>query len=85
MFEAWLDRGRVLQKLGRSAEAIAAVDQAIARNRESAEAWTVRGEATLALERYDQSITALEKALQIQPDYVPAKDLRQQIRKTLGR
>ncbi len=85
MFEPWLDRGRVLQKLGRSAEAIAAIDQAIARDRESAEAWTVRGEATWALERYDQSIVALEKALQIDPNYGPAQDLRQRVRQTLGR
>ncbi|MBD2107188.1 serine/threonine-protein kinase [Nodosilinea sp. FACHB-13] len=85
MFEAWLDRGRVLQKLGRSAEAIAAIDQAIARNRESVEAWTVRGEATWDLQRYDQSIIALEKALQIDPDYGPAKELRKRARQTLGR
>ncbi|PSR15650.1 serine/threonine protein kinase [filamentous cyanobacterium CCP3] len=85
MFEAWLDRGRVLQKLGRSAEAIAAIDQAIARNRESAEAWTVRGEATWTLRRYDQAIIAAEKALQINPNYGPAKELRQQARQRLGR
>ncbi|WP_228040189.1 tetratricopeptide repeat protein [Nodosilinea sp. LEGE 07088] len=85
MFEAWLDRGRVLQKLGRSAEAIAAIDQAIARNRESAEAWTVRGEATWALNRYDQAIIASEKALQLDPDYAPAQDLRQRARETIGR
>ncbi len=85
MFEAWLDRGRVLQKLGRSAEAIAAIDRAISRNRESAEAWTVRGEATMALNRYDQAIVALEKALQINPDYGPAKELRQRVRQSLGR
>jgi eukaryotic-like serine/threonine-protein kinase len=85
MFEAWLDRGRVLQRLGRSAEAIAALEQAIARDRESAEAWTILGEATWALERYDQSIVALEKALQIDPDYAPAQDQRQRVRKTLGR
>ncbi len=85
MFEAWLDRGRVLQKLGRSAEAVAAIDQAIARNRESAEAWTVRGEATWALSRYDQAIVALEKALQINPDYGPAKELRQRARQSLGK
>ncbi|MGF1517686.1 MAG: tetratricopeptide repeat protein [Nodosilinea sp.] len=84
MFEAWRDRGRVLQKLGRSAEAIAAIDQAIARNRESAEAWTVRGEATWALNRYDQAIVAIEKALQIDPDYGPAKELRQRARQSLG-
>ncbi|MGB3201965.1 MAG: serine/threonine-protein kinase [Nodosilinea sp.] len=85
MYEAWLDRGRVLQKLGRSAEALAAVDQAIARNRESAEAWTVRGEASWTLKRYDQAITSLEKALQLNPNYSPAKELRQQVRQTLGR
>ncbi|WOD38322.1 serine/threonine-protein kinase [Nodosilinea sp. E11] len=85
MAEAWLDRGRVLQKLGRSAEALAAIDQAIARDRESAEAWTVRGEAALALKRYDHAIIALEKALQIDPDYGPAQDLRQRARRLLGR
>lgn len=85
MFGAWLDRGRVLQKLGRSAEAIAAIDQAIARNRESAEAWTVRGEATWALQRYDQAIIAFEKALQIDPGYGPAQELRQRARQSLGR
>ena len=85
LFEGWLDRGRVLQRLGRSAEAIAALEQAIARNRESAEAWTILGEATWALERHDRAIAALEKALQVDPDYAPAIDQRQQVRKTLGR
>jgi Flp pilus assembly protein TadD len=85
MAEAWLDRGRVLHKLGRSAEAIVAVDEAIARNRESAEAWTVRGEATWALNRYNQAVLAFEKALQIDPNYGPAKELRERARKSLGR
>ncbi|MGF1566591.1 MAG: tetratricopeptide repeat protein [Nodosilinea sp.] len=84
MFEGWLDRGRVLQKLGRSAEAIDAIDQAIARNRNSAEAWTVRGEATWSLERYNQAITAFDKALQLDPNYEPAKELRQRARETKG-
>jgi serine/threonine protein kinase len=82
---AWVDRGRVLQKLGRSAEAIAALDNAIARDRDSLEAWTIRGEATLALKRYDQAILALEKALQLDPDHEPAQILRQQIRTAVGR
>lgn len=82
---AWIDRGRVLQKLGRSAEAIAALDNAIARDRDSLEAWTIRGEATLALKRYDQAILALEKALQLDPDHEPAQVLRQQVRTAVGR
>ena len=61
LFDGWLDRGRVLQRLGRSAESIQVIDQAIARNRNSAEAWTIRAEATWALERYEQAIVALEK------------------------
>ncbi|MEB3313756.1 MAG: tetratricopeptide repeat protein, partial [Cyanobacteriota bacterium] len=82
---AWLDRGRVLQKLGRSAEALTALNQAIALDRESAEAWTIRGEAAWALERYDQAIIAFDKALQVNPDHEPARLLRQQARQTLGR
>lgn len=82
---AWLDRGRVLQKLGRSAEALIALDQAIALNRESAEAWTIRGEAAWTLERYEQAIIAFDKALQVNPNYVPARLLRQKARQTLGR
>jgi tetratricopeptide (TPR) repeat protein len=75
----------VLQKLGRSAEALTALNQAIALNRESAEAWTIRGEAAWALERYDQAIIAFDKALQVNPDHEPARLLRQQARQTLGR
>jgi tetratricopeptide (TPR) repeat protein len=85
MFEGWLDRGRVLQRLGRSAESIQVIDQAIARNRNSAEAWTIRAEATWALERYEQTVIALEKALQVDSEYVPAKELRQRAREELGR
>ena len=85
MFEGWLDRGRVLQRLGRSAESIQVIDQAISRNRNSAEAWTIRAEATLALERHEQTIVALEKALQVDPEYNPAKQLRQKVRQDLGR
>ncbi len=83
MFEGWLDRGRVLQRLGRSAESIRVIDQAISRNRNSAEAWTIRAEATLALERYDQALIAVEKALQVNPEYSPAQALRQQVGKDL--
>jgi serine/threonine protein kinase len=85
LFDGWLDRGRVLQRLGRSAESIQVIDQAIARNRNSAEAWTIRSEATWALERYDQAVVALEKALQVDPEYAPAQVLRQRAREELGR
>jgi serine/threonine protein kinase len=85
MFEGWLDRGRVLQRLGRSAESIQVIDQAIARNRNSAEAWTIRAEATWALTRYDQAVIALEKALQVDPDYTLAQELRRRAREELGR
>jgi tetratricopeptide (TPR) repeat protein len=85
LFDGWLDRGRVLQRLGRSAESIQVIDQAIARNRNSAEAWTIRAEATWALERYEQAIVALEKALQVDPEYTPAQALRQRARQELGR
>ena len=85
LFDGWLDRGRVLQRLGRSAESIQVIDQAIARNRNSAEAWTIRAEATWALERYEQAIVALEKALQVDPEYTPAQELRQRARQELGR
>jgi serine/threonine protein kinase/Flp pilus assembly protein TadD len=82
---AWIDRGRVLQKLGRSAEALDAIDQAISLNRESAEAWTIRGDAAWTLERYDQAIIAYDKALQLDPNYEPARRSRQNARNTLGR
>ncbi len=83
--QGWIDRGRVLQKLGRSAEALEAINRAIALNRESAEAWTIRGEATWILERYDQAIISFDKALQLDPNYEPARRLRQRARQTLGR
>lgn len=83
--EAWLGQGRVLQKLGRSAEALRALDQSIALYRDSAEAWTIRGEANWRLERYNLAMVDFDKALQINPDYEPAQQGRQQVRQVLGR
>ena len=85
MAAAWLDRGRVLQALGRSAEAIQALDRAIALNRESVEAWTIRGKANWALRRYDQAIVDLDKALMLKPDHAAAVEMRRDIRRQLGR
>lgn len=85
MAEAWVDRGRVLQKLNRSAEAIQVLNQAIARNRNLPEAWAVLGAANWSLRRYDEAIVALDKALQLDPEYAPAKELRQRAKDELGR
>lgn len=85
MAEAWIDRGRVLQKLNRSAEAIQVLNQAIARNRNLPEAWAVLGAANWSLRRYDEAIVALDKALQLDPEYAPAKELRQRAKDELGR
>jgi tetratricopeptide (TPR) repeat protein len=73
-----------LQEVGRSEEAINALDQAIALNRNLAEAWSIRGSALWNLGRYDRAIASLDKALELQPSAKNARALREKARRELG-
>jgi len=75
-----LTLGMTLQTLGRSAEALNALDKGISLYRNSAGAWGTKGQALLALQRYEEAIIAFNKALQLQPDDPQWVKLRNQAR-----
>jgi Flp pilus assembly protein TadD len=77
--------GAALQSVGRSVEAIDALDKGIALNRDSAKAWSTRGTALWNLGRFDEAIPSLDKALELQPDNQDILKIRQRLRKELGR
>jgi Flp pilus assembly protein TadD len=71
--------------VGRSAEAIRALDKAIDLNRDIVEAWSTKGEALRNLGQLHEAIAALDKALQLQPNHPNALKLREQTREELDR
>jgi tetratricopeptide (TPR) repeat protein len=83
--EAWVKRGATLQSLGRSAEALYSIDQAIALNRDQPEAWSVRSFALWDLQRYEEAIVSMDKALQLNPNDQKVKNLREDARQLIGR
>jgi tetratricopeptide (TPR) repeat protein len=70
----WIEKGKVLVRLNRSAEAISAYDSALALDNNISEIWNNRGEALMNLGRYTEALDSFEKALQIAPDYTTAKE-----------
>lgn len=83
--QAWNNQGVALLKLERYDEAFAAFDKATQLDPKWPDAWANRGNALFALKRYDDSIASINKGLEIDPDHVNANNLKQQIRRQLGR
>ncbi|MCY7408176.1 MAG: tetratricopeptide repeat protein [Alkalinema sp. CAN_BIN05] len=73
-WEAWYERGTVLEDLGRFAEAIASYDKALAlepRREALANLWLRRGNTyQYGLGEYDASLACYDRVLQLQPDQV---------------
>ena len=70
--EAYVHFGMVLRALGRTADALANFDSAIALKPDFVDALAGRGDALLALNRPAEAIVALDGALALNPDLVPA-------------
>jgi Flp pilus assembly protein TadD len=71
--------------LGRSAEALVALEQAIKLERNSPEAWMTQGQALMNLQRYDDALAGIDKALQLQPNDAATLKLRQQLVKNMAK
>ena len=73
-WEAWYERGTVLEDLGRFAEAIASYDKALTlepRREALANLWLRRGNAyQYGLGQYDASLVCYDRVLQLQPEQV---------------
>ena len=73
-WEAWYERGTVLEDLGRFADAIASYDKALTlepRREALANLWLRRGNAyQYGLGEYDASLACYDRVLQLQPDQV---------------
>lgn len=71
-WEAWYERGTVLEELGRFVDAIASYDQALnlePRREALANLWLRRGNAfQYGLGEYDASLACYDRVLQLQPD-----------------
>jgi len=73
---AWMDKGNLLIKLNRTAEAIAAYDSALAVDSQLPLVWNSRGEALMTLGRYTEARDSFDNALKIAPEYAKAKENR---------
>ena len=62
----------MLQKLGRSQDALASFDRALALKPDYAEALYNRGNALLALKRPEDALASYDRALTLKPDYAEA-------------
>ena len=73
-WEAWYERGTVLEDLGRFADAIASYDKALTlepRREALANLWLRRGNAyQYGLGEYDASLACYDRVLQLQPEQV---------------
>ncbi|NET33616.1 MAG: tetratricopeptide repeat protein [Cyanothece sp. SIO1E1] len=83
--QAWNYKGATLLSLDRPDEAIAAFNQAVVLDPHLAELWHNRGVTLLSLGHFEQAIASIDKAIKIQPDYQAALNLRQQLKRKLGR
>jgi tetratricopeptide (TPR) repeat protein len=70
---AWMDKGNVLVKLNRTAEAIASYDSALALENDLAIVWNDRGEVLMSIGNYTAARDSFDKALQSAPEYAQAK------------
>ena len=77
--------GVVLGRLGRSAEAIASFDRAVAAAPDSADAWCGRGMALLAMNRPQQAIKSFDRVIAVEPDFSKVQLLRAKLLMDLGR
>jgi tetratricopeptide (TPR) repeat protein len=73
---AWIDKGNVLARMNRSAEAVSAYDAALAIDSSIAEVWNLRGKTLMAAGNYTGARDSFDHALQLVPDYREAQDNR---------
>jgi predicted O-linked N-acetylglucosamine transferase (SPINDLY family) len=63
----------VLRNLGRSSDALASVDDALAVTPDDAELWTFRGMLLNDLGRYEEAVSIFDKVVALRPDLLPAQ------------
>jgi len=80
-----LNRGNVLEKLGRNEEALAAYDKALAIDPNDADAHNNRGVVLETLGRNEEALASFDKALAIDPKYAFAHYNRGNVLEKLGR
>jgi tetratricopeptide (TPR) repeat protein len=83
--EAWNNQGVALLKLKRPKDALKSLDKATTSKPDWPDAWANRGAALWELKRYDDAIASIDKALKLDPNHPNANNLRQQVRRNLGR
>jgi|GEM_PF-1617239 tetratricopeptide (TPR) repeat protein len=76
------NRGSALCELGRYEEALKDLERAL-EIRENAGPWFGKAAILFNMKRYEEALECIEKALQLDPHYVHAKELQDQILKKL--
>jgi tetratricopeptide (TPR) repeat protein len=66
--DAWMGKGKALQALDQSTDALNAFDRAIQLNPSLSVAWILRSRTLAALDRKEEAIADLERALQFKPN-----------------
>jgi eukaryotic-like serine/threonine-protein kinase len=83
--EVWNNRGVSLLRLKRPNEALESLDKATTYKPDWPDPWANRGAALWELKRYNLAIDSIDKALKLDPEHPNANNLRQQVRRKLGR
>lgn len=83
--EANINKGKVLQELGRCAAAVASYDAAIALEGGCVEAYFSRGMALASLGHYESALTSYDAAIALQPDHAQAHSDRGRMLAALAR
>jgi protein O-GlcNAc transferase len=77
--------GVVFGRLGRSAEAIASFDRAVAAAPDSVDAWYGHGMTLLAMNRPQHAIKSFDRVIAVEPDFSKVQLLRAKLLMDLGR
>jgi Flp pilus assembly protein TadD len=80
---AWMDKGNVLMRLNRSAEAVDAYDVVVTHEDYVPNVWNYRGKALMATGNYSAARDSFDRALQQAPEFAEAKENRDLAQKML--
>jgi len=83
--DALMNKAYVLGELGEYKEAIECIDKVLAADASDSEIWRLRAIYNQFIENYEESLKSLDKSIQINPLDTPAKIMKIDILKLLGK
>ena len=83
--QAWRSAGNHFMRAGRSADALAAYEEAIRLAPRDPDGWFGKAESLVQAGRRVDAIAAYREALRVKPDYLPASARLERVQKEIGR